>query len=101
MRQLKPPLIQSRLKPLISRRALQSTARARNPPGLQRHVAVEHPAVLQLHRLRRGRQVIGSGSRRVDLVAAVGERVPVEGVGRRVMMGQRVVVRRGERWPQR
>lgn len=37
----------------------------------------------------------------MDLVAAVGERVPVEGVGRRVMMGQRVVVRRGERWPQR
>ena len=64
-------------------------------PGLQRHVAVQHPAVLKLNGLGRGGQVIGRGSRGVDLTPPVGQRVPVEGVGGRVVMGQRVVVRGG------
>ena len=37
----------------------------------------------------------------MDLVPAVCERVPVEGVGGGMVMGQRVVVRRRERRPQR
>lgn len=73
----------------------------RHPPGLERDVAVEHPAVLELHGLGGGGQVVGRRSGRVDLVPAIGERVPVEGVGRGVMMGQGMVVRRRERWPQR
>lgn len=37
----------------------------------------------------------------MDLAAPVGQRVPVEGVGGRVVMGQRVVVRGRQRGPQR
>ena len=72
----------------------------RDSPGLQRHVAVQHPAVLELHRLGRGGQVIGRGGRGVDLTPPVGQRVPVEGVGGRVVMRQRVVVRGWQRGPQ-
>lgn len=76
-------------------------ARTRDPPGLQRDVAVEHPAVLQLHGLGGGGQVVGCRRGRVDLVPAVCERVPVEGVGRGVVVGQGMVVRRRQRRPQR
>lgn len=69
-------------------------------PGLQRHVAIQHPAVLKLNGLGRGGQVIGRGGRGVDLTPPVGQRVPVEGVGGRVVMGQRVVVRGWQRGPQ-
>lgn len=69
-------------------------------PGLQWHVAVQHPAVLKLDRLRRGGQVIGRGSRGMDLTPPVGQRVPVEGVGGGVVMRQSVVVRRRQRGPQ-
>lgn len=69
-------------------------------PGLQRHVAVEHPAVLKLDGLGRGGQVIGRGGRGMDLTPPIGQRVPVEGVGGRVVMGQCVVVRGWQRWPQ-
>lgn len=69
-------------------------------PGLQRHVAVQHPAVLKLNGLGSGGQVIGRGSRGVDLTPPVGQRVPVEGVGGRVVMGQRVVVWGWQRGPQ-
>ena len=69
-------------------------------PSLQRHVAVQHPAVLKLNGLGSGGQVIGGGSRGVDLTPPVGQRVPVEGVGGRVVMGQRVVVRGWQRGPQ-
>lgn len=69
-------------------------------PSLQRHVAVQHPAVLKLNGLGSGGQVIGCRSRGVDLTPPVGQRVPVEGVGGRVVMGQRVVVRGWQRGPQ-
>lgn len=36
----------------------------------------------------------------MDLTPPVGQRVSVEGVGRRVVMGQRVVVRGRQRGPQ-
>lgn len=72
-----------------------------HPPGLEGDVAVEHPAVLELHGLGGGGQVVGRRGWRVDLVPPVGERVPVEGVGRGMVMGQGMVVRRRERWPQR
>lgn len=36
----------------------------------------------------------------MDLAPPIGQWVPVEGVGRRVVMGQRVVVRRWQRGPQ-
>lgn len=55
-------------------------------PGLKRHVAVEDPAVLQLHRLGGGGHIVGGRGRRVGLVPPVGQGVPVEGVGRRVVM---------------
>lgn len=72
-----------------------------HPPGLEGDVAVEHPAVLELHGLGSGGQVVGRWGGCVDLVPPVGERVPVEGVGRGMVMGQGMVVRRREWWPQR
>lgn len=36
----------------------------------------------------------------MDLTPPIGQRVPVEGVGGRVVMGQRVVVRGWQRGPQ-
>lgn len=100
-RRIKAPLLSSQVVfSVCCRMSAPQGSQPRDPPGLEWHVAVEHPAVLELHGLRSGGQVVGCRSRRVDLVAAVCERVPVEGVGGRVMVGQRVVVRRRERWPQ-
>lgn len=59
-----------------------------DPPGFEWDVAVEHPAVLELHGLGSGGQVVGRRRGSVDLVPAICERVPVEGVGGRMMMGQ-------------
>lgn len=73
----------------------------RNLPSLQRHVAVQHPAVLELNRLWGGGQVIRCRSWGVDLTPPIGQRVPVEGVGRGVVVGQGVVMRGRQRGPQR
>lgn len=84
----------------VTRAGRWSTISDRDLPGLQWHVAIQHPAVLKLDGLRRGGQVVGRGSRGVDLAPPIGQGVPVEGVGGRVVMGQRVVVRRWQRGPQ-
>lgn len=59
-----------------------------HPPGLERDVAVEDPAVLELHGLGGGGQVVGRRSGRMNLVPAICEGVPVEGVGRGMVVGQ-------------
>jgi len=69
-------------------------------PGLQWDVTVEHPAVLQLDRLRGGGPVSGARGRGVDGVAPPSQGVSVQAVGRLVGQGV-VVVRRGQRRPQR
>ncbi|KAI6077022.1 hypothetical protein LUU34_00553400 [Aix galericulata] len=46
-------------------------SQARNPPGLEWHVAVEHPAVLELHGLGSGGQVVGCRSRGAMKLGAV------------------------------
>ncbi len=61
-------------------------------PGLQRDVAVEHPAVLQLHWLGCGGPFARGGRRGEDGVAAAAQCVAVERVGRGLVVGQRLVV---------
>lgn len=69
-------------------------------PSLQWDVTVQHPAVLELNRLWGGGQVVGSRSWGVDLTPPIGQWVPVEGVGRGVVVGQGVVMRGRQRGPQ-
>lgn len=69
-------------------------------PGLQRDVAVQDPAVLELHRLWSGGSVSSARGRGVDGVAPASQGVSVQAIGR--LVGQRVVVvRRRQRRTQR
>lgn len=59
-------------------------------PGLQRDVAVQDPAVLELHRLRSGGPVSSAWGGGMDGVAPASQGVSVQAIGR--LVGQRVVV---------
>lgn len=59
-------------------------------PGLQRDVAVQHPAVLELHGFWSGGPFSSAWGRGVDGVAAPSQSVSVQAIGR--LVGQCVVV---------